>query len=278
VLLFLFYKNLNKRREKMDAMEQAIHSYFKKKGFDVATRPYDCDERSIEVEIGKHDRYTHGVFNPSRILIFEFCRNLLEKFERDHEPVKPSHYYMGKPYYINKKGEEKKMTHYEEFHKAAENDKDVKKFMNLIMNSHYGASKPVAIEKVVFNDPATIILWTDGTKTVVKCDNENYDPEKGMAMAIAKKVLGNKSNYFNEFRKWLPKEEEITPHSSEEWIRTPLSVAMHETGISFTELSERTGIPAGRLIKYHRGQIKPKKATIEKIESALGGAQINFDI
>jgi hypothetical protein len=69
-------------------------------------------------------------------------------------------------------------------------------------------AKNIGIKKVIFNDPATIILWEDGTKTVVKADNEPYDPEKGMAMAIAKKALGNKGNYFNTFSKWLPKEEE----------------------------------------------------------------------
>lgn len=65
------------------------------------------------------------------------------------------------------------------------------------------------IKKVVFNDPATIVLWKDGTKTVVKCGpNDIYDPEKGLAMAISKKALGNKGNYLNTFKKWLPKEEE----------------------------------------------------------------------
>lgn len=27
----------------------------------------------------------------------------------------------------------------------------------------------VSIRKVIFNDPATVVLWSDGTKTVVKC-------------------------------------------------------------------------------------------------------------
>ena len=66
------------------------------------------------------------------------------------------------------------------------------------------------IKDVIFNDPATIMLWADGTKTVVKCqEGEGYDPEKGMAMAISKKVLGNKGNYCEVFKKWLPKEEEV---------------------------------------------------------------------
>ena len=66
-----------------------------------------------------------------------------------------------------------------------------------------------SIKKVIFNYPATIVLWSDGTKTVVKCqDGDIYDPEKGLAMAISKKALGNKGNYCNEFKKWLPEDEE----------------------------------------------------------------------
>ena len=64
-----------------------------------------------------------------------------------------------------------------------------------------------SIKNVIFNNPATIIFWSDGTKTVVKAENEPFDPEKGLAMAIAKKSLGNKGDYYNEFKKWLPKEE-----------------------------------------------------------------------
>ena len=64
-------------------------------------------------------------------------------------------------------------------------------------------TSPFKIKKVIFNDPATIILWADGTKTVVKAgEDDEFDPEKGMAMAITKKVLGNKGNYFNEIKKW----------------------------------------------------------------------------
>lgn len=46
------------------------------------------------------------------------------------------------------------------------------------------------IKKVIFNDPATIVYWTDGTKTVVKAgNNDAFDKEIGLAMAIAKRVL-----------------------------------------------------------------------------------------
>ena len=60
------------------------------------------------------------------------------------------------------------------------------------------------IKKVIFNKPATIVFWTDGTKTVVKAQGkERYDEEKGLAIAIAKKALGNEGNYYNTFKEFL---------------------------------------------------------------------------
>ena len=64
-----------------------------------------------------------------------------------------------------------------------------------------------AIVKVIFNDPATIVFWGDGSKTVVKAVDESFNPEKGLAMAVAKKFFGNEGNYYNVFKKWLPKEK-----------------------------------------------------------------------
>ena len=63
------------------------------------------------------------------------------------------------------------------------------------------------IVDVIFNDPATIVLWSDGTKTVVKTqDGEPYDPEKGMAMAFCKKLMGdNKRDYYHTFLHYLKK-------------------------------------------------------------------------
>lgn len=86
--------------------------------------------------------------------------------------------------------------------------------VNLLLNSTYGAYgqyKPKLvpeIKKVIFNDPATIVLWSDNTKTVVKADGEIFDQEKGLAMAIAKKALGNEGNYFEVFKKWVDYDEE----------------------------------------------------------------------
>lgn len=61
---------------------------------------------------------------------------------------------------------------------------------------------PNEIKEVIFHDPATIVYWEDGTKTVVKCQDEEFDKEKGLLAAIAKKVYGNKGNFNNIIKKY----------------------------------------------------------------------------
>lgn len=65
------------------------------------------------------------------------------------------------------------------------------------------------IERVIFNGPATIVFWQDDT----------FDHEKGIAMAIAKKALGNEDGYYEGIKKWLPKEEisEKKEETSKKW-------------------------------------------------------------
>ena len=77
--------------------------------------------------------------------------------------------------------------------------------------SPYNEFNPYEPEKVIFNDPATIVFWKDGTKTVVKAVCEPFDKEKGLAMAIAKKALGNEGKYFNMFKKFINESGTVSP-------------------------------------------------------------------
>ena len=66
------------------------------------------------------------------------------------------------------------------------------------------------IKNVIFNEPATIVFWDDGTKTVVKAEDEAFDPEKGLAMAIVKKTMADNHGYYNEiFKKWIPEKVKV---------------------------------------------------------------------
>lgn len=85
--------------------------------------------------------------------------------------------------------------------------KDVKDAVNSIYGV-YGRNR-FDIKKVYFRDPVTVVLWEDGSKTIVKRDErDTYDAEKALAMAIAKKALCNKGNYYNVFKKWIPEKHD----------------------------------------------------------------------
>lgn len=50
------------------------------------------------------------------------------------------------------------------------------------------------IDRVVFSDPATIVFWEDGTKTVVKCaKDQTFERYAGFIAACAKKMFGSTS-------------------------------------------------------------------------------------
>ena len=69
-------------------------------------------------------------------------------------------------------------------------------------------NRRVKIRDVIFSDPATVVFWSDNTKTVVKArGGEKYDKEKGLAMAIIKKITGNAGNYYEIFKEWCGDEE-----------------------------------------------------------------------
>lgn len=68
------------------------------------------------------------------------------------------------------------------------------------------AMSTAAIKDAIFAPPATIVYWSDGSKTVVKCSEKDvFDPEKGLAMAIAKRCGGNKGSYYKEIQNWVEK-------------------------------------------------------------------------
>lgn len=63
-------------------------------------------------------------------------------------------------------------------------------------------------KKIIFNKPATIVFWEDGTKTVVKCsEDDKYSEYFGFLAALAKKIYGNSSRVRKIVEKWTPKTE-----------------------------------------------------------------------
>lgn len=77
-------------------------------------------------------------------------------------------------------------------------NEELEKYYKQIITNNVRINSAFQIKKVIFNNPATIVYWKDGSKTVVKCqDGDVFDKEKGLAMAISKRALGDKGNYCN---------------------------------------------------------------------------------
>lgn len=79
-----------------------------------------------------------------------------------------------------------------------------------ILKSAFGLTSKPIIRKVIYNAPATIIMWEDGSKTVVKCSEDDvYDPMTGFLLCYLKHSLGNDSAAFHRFLKdFGPKPEQ----------------------------------------------------------------------
>lgn len=62
---------------------------------------------------------------------------------------------------------------------------------------------PDNIERVIFNPPATIILFKDGSKTVVKTTKgDKFDYELGFLYAMAKHIFPERNQFKKFIKKW----------------------------------------------------------------------------
>lgn len=60
-----------------------------------------------------------------------------------------------------------------------------------------------AIKRVIFSKPKTIVLWKDGTKTIVSCSlHDIYDKRVALMYAMMQKLFGNSTRmrkFFNQY-------------------------------------------------------------------------------
>ena len=100
------------------------------------------------------------------------------------------------------------------------------------------------IKRIVFNDPATIVFWDDGTKTVFKtCEGDKFERYMGFAMACMKKMFGSTmaaKNVMEEFdtenmklwREEAVKPKQDAPQSKEKKTKEPTLYNLIESLLS----------------------------------------------
>lgn len=96
------------------------------------------------------------------------------------------------------------------------------------------SAKTTDIDRVIFNDPATIVFWKDGTKTVVKCHPEDtFDEEIGFMCCYLKRILSSKEytkfcGYLNDI--WEQKNNRLYREAYERTVAETIDTVMHECG------------------------------------------------
>ncbi len=64
------------------------------------------------------------------------------------------------------------------------------RFLAVISDS--GVLADDAIHQIIFSGPKTIVMWKDGTKTIVSCgEGDQYDRYIGFCAAVTKKMFGS---------------------------------------------------------------------------------------
>lgn len=109
------------------------------------------------------------------------------------------------------------------------------------------------IQRIVFNPPATIVFWKDGTKTVVKCQkDQEFNPYFGFCAAVAKRIYGNNSR----INRMVTEGEHVKPKEKKEKKSNDGISAMAESLENFKKIVDNItndifGSPDG----YHSEEI-----------------------
>lgn len=88
-------------------------------------------------------------------------------------------------------------------------------------------SDDIDVKNVIFNPPVTVVLWTDGTKTISRCsEDDSYEERTGFLVCVAKKLFGNGTRYRKVMKKF-----DIPDYGLVDIIRHQLDPNVHTTFI-----------------------------------------------
>lgn len=84
----------------------------------------------------------------------------------------------------------------------------------------------------------TTVVWNDGTATIVHCNNEEFDAEKGIAMCFMKKVFDNRSCFNDFLKKYISNKNWIKPKVKKEPAAKPKVNIIVDSSVNLDELAE----------------------------------------
>ncbi|MBO5712181.1 MAG: hypothetical protein J6R47_05015 [Acholeplasmatales bacterium] len=77
-----------------------------------------------------------------------------------------------------------------------------------IYNKKKQMVETIYIKEVIYNNPVTVVFWSDGTKTISKCGKgDSYNEETGLLYCIIKKLSTNSLDKL--FEEWIPTQKQL---------------------------------------------------------------------
>ena len=88
-----------------------------------------------------------------------------------------------------------------------------------IYNAKKHYVETVYIKEVIYNDPATIVFWSDNTRTVSKAQKgDKYDQQTGLMYCVMKKLSSNSIDTLCD--EWLPVQQTM--------VKGPIKVSLKD--------------------------------------------------
>lgn len=85
------------------------------------------------------------------------------------------------------------------------------------------------ITRVLYNDPVTVVFFSDGTKTTCKCQKgDTYNKEMGLAICVLKRLTSG-DQVAALFNSWITKDKAIDLKMVREYAKDPIEVKEKET-------------------------------------------------
>lgn len=121
------------------------------------------------------------------------------------------------------------------------------------------------VDHIIYNHPATIVFWKDGTKTVVKCsDNDPYIRYNAFCAALAKKIYGNNSQVNKIVASGIDQgRPQKKPHGEQKDISRLPKVSKEE--LEFLKENSRKISATNTLLQSNDYREARRKAHIERI-------------
>lgn len=118
--------------------------------------------------------------------------------------------------------------------------------------------------KIIYNVPATIVFWNDGTKTTVKCGNgERYNKYHGFCAALAKRIYKTNSQVNRIVNSGIDHAKKPKLEDGETAFKALVDeiTTMHKKHYSYAKIAEKLDMPiesVKEIVKKERAKCKNK--------------------